>query len=301
MTTKRQWCVVGQGALGSLMAVHLAKQQQRVTLKLRHAGSCDIRFADHTWSFDAVQEIQQPSIIFAAVKAYQVAPLLAEFQAQAVFHKSTLILSYNGMLTNEAELLRPNDWHWVTTHGAYREGNEVIHGGQGQSWLGSLHGQTAKPDFFADLEQALPPLHWQADIRQRRWQKLAINCLINPYTVIHECCNGELAHLVTQQEWQDVAQEITRLAAHHGVELNPDDLLQQAQQVVKQTALNRSSMLQDYLHQRPLEIDYLNGFVAAASTAAGWSAPANERLCEQVQSLSSMKSITSRPKPDNAE
>jgi hypothetical protein len=44
-----------------------------------------------------------------------------------------------------------------------------------------------------------------------------------------------------------------------------------------------------------------HGFVAAASAAAGWSAPANERLCEQVQSLSSIKSITSRPKPDNAE
>lgn len=301
MTTKLPWCVIGQGALGSLMAVHLAKQHQHVTLKLRNTGSCDIRFANRTWSFKAVQQIEQPSVIFAAVKAYQVAPLLAELQSQAVFHKSTLILSYNGMLTNEAELLRPNDWHWVTTHGAYRDGNQVIHGGHGESWLGTMGVDVMKPDFFADFEQALPPLHWQPDIRQRRWQKLAINCLINPYTVIHQCLNGELVRHVSMSDWRSVATEITRLAARHGVELSADDVLTQAQRVVDQTAKNRSSMLQDYLHQRPSEIDYLNGFVAAASAKEGWSAPANERLCEQVQSLSSMKSMTSKPKPDSAE
>lgn len=301
MSTKLPWCVVGQGALGSLMAVRLAQHQQKVTLKLRQSGTTSIAFAGQAWSFDAHATLTEPCRIFAAVKAYQVAPLLNELRQYPSFAQSTLILSYNGMLTDESTLLRPQDWHWVTTHGAYRQAGKVIHGGHGQSWLGSMTGELAQPDFFADLEQALPPLHWQTDIRQRRWQKLAINCLINPYTVIHQCRNGALAERVSRNEWRVLAGEIVRLAAHHGVTLTLENLVQQAQQVVQQTAQNRSSMLQDFLHERPLEIAYLNGFVAAASTAAGWSAPANQELFERVQSLSSIKSTTSKPKPDSAE
>lgn len=301
MTTKLPWCIVGQGALGSLMAVKLAQQQAQVQLKLRQAGNTTIRFNERDWTFTATPEVVVPSVIFAAVKAYQVAPLLAELRQQEAFAASTLILSYNGMLTAETELLRPQDWHWVTTHGAYRDGDRVVHGGHGESWLGSMTGDLPRPAFFDTLAQALPPLHWQADIRQRRWQKLAINCLINPYTVLFQCPNGELTQRIEPQEWRAVAQEIVRLAAHHGVSLVTDELLEQAHKVVRQTAQNRSSMLQDFVHQRPLEIAYLNGFVAAASSAAGWQAPANQRLTEQVQSLSSIKSTTSRPKPDNAE
>lgn len=301
MTSSLPWCVVGQGALGSLMAVQLAQQQQPVQLKLRKNGSATIVFNGQPWRFTSHAELREPSLIFAAVKAYQVAPLIAELSQQSAFADSTLILSYNGMLTNESALLRAQDWHWITTHGAYRDGNEVIHAGRGESWLGSMTGQMSQPDFFVTLAQALPPLHWQADIRQRRWQKLAINCLINPFTVLYQCRNGELAKRIKPSEWHAVADEIVQLAAHNGVTLAAPELMAQAQQVVKQTAQNRSSMLQDFLHQRPLEIDYLNGFVAAASAAAGWSAPANQRLSEQVQSLSSIKSTTSKPKPDNAE
>ncbi|RUO55994.1 ketopantoate reductase family protein [Pseudidiomarina homiensis] len=301
MTSKLPWCVIGQGALGSLMAVHLAQQNEQVQLKLRRTGSTEIRFDGQTFRFQSNVQLLQPSLIFAAVKAYQVVPLIEELRRYEAFAESTLILSYNGMLANEEEWLRPQDWHWVTTHGAYRDGAEVVHGGHGQSWLGTMTGTAEKPEFFTALARALPPLHWQADLRVRRWQKLAINCLINPYTVLHRCRNGELPQHVAPAEWRSVAEEIVRLAAYQGVTLATDDLLTQAQQVVEQTARNRSSMLQDYLHQRPMEIAYLNGFVAAASAAAGWIAPTNQRLSEQVQSLSSMKSTTSKPNPDNAE
>lgn len=301
MSTSLPWCVVGQGALGSLVAVRLAQLHQQVSLKLRHEQGTSIVHEGSSWRFTSAAELQEPSLIFAAVKAYHVAPLLAELQRSPAFAQSQLILSYNGMLTDETQLLRAHDWHWVTTHGAYRDGDQVIHAGRGESWLGSLQRDATPPDFFATLEAALPPLHWQQDIRLKRWQKLAINCLINPYTVVHQCVNGDLVHRVKMEEWQRVADEIVQLAAQRDVVLQSADLLMQAQRVVQQTARNRSSMLQDFLQQRPLEVAYLNGFVATASAAAGLKAPANERLFTQVQSLSSIKSRTSSPKPDSAE
>ncbi|RUO59491.1 ketopantoate reductase family protein [Pseudidiomarina insulisalsae] len=285
MTKQLPWLVVGQGALGSLMAVQLARQNQSVQLKLRQSQRVTIAYEQSSHSFTGTIGINCPSLIFAAVKAYQVAPLLDEFRQQPLFDQSQLILSYNGMLSNEAEQLRPQDWHWVTTHGAYRDGNQVVHGGHGESWLGGMAGQTTPPAFFSQLEQALPPLHFSSDINLRRWYKLAVNCLINPYTVIHQCRNGELPERVAPAEWRQVADEIVQLAAARGRQLDAEDLLAQARRVIAQTAANRSSMLQDYRLQRPLELDYLNGFVVTASAAEGMVAPANQLLCERIKAM----------------
>ncbi|MBY6063386.1 ketopantoate reductase family protein [Pseudidiomarina sediminum] len=285
MTTQPSWLVIGQGALGSLMAVHLAKIGQRVTVKLRsaHPEPLTIMHDNQPWSFPCSATLTQPSTIFAAVKAYHVRPLLDELQQAPAFAASTLILSYNGMLEDEASLLRPSDCHWVTTHGAYHDGLEVIHGGHGESWLG---GCDQPPAAFETLAQALPPLHWHAEIHQRRWQKLAVNCLINPFTVLHQCRNGEVLERLDHAVWHAVATEIAALAATQGLQLQADELLANAQRVMQQTAQNRSSMLQDFRLGRRLEIDYLNGFVAQASATAGLDAPANDWVWRRVNALS---------------
>ncbi|MFC0444530.1 ketopantoate reductase family protein [Pseudidiomarina halophila] len=281
------WLVVGQGAIGSLMAVRLAALDVPVQIKLRAGrettGELKIRSGAERFRFATVENLTAPSWIFAAVKAYQVAPLIHELRSSAAFQASTLIVSYNGMLADEASLLRDSDLHWITTHGAYREADAVIHAGHGQSWLGPQQAEHRAPaDMVEQLERALPPLSWINHIAPRRWQKLAVNCLINPFTVIHECRNGDILRHIRADVWQQVADEIAALATQRGVELSPQNLVQQAEQVVKATANNRSSMLQDYLQQRPTEIDYLNGFIASASAEAGLSAPANQQLWQQV-------------------
>lgn len=286
------WLIVGQGAIGSLMAVRLAALDVPVQVKLRPGqgtqGELLIRSGAERFRLATVENLTAPSWIFAAVKAYQVAPLIHELRSFAGFQASTLIVSYNGMLTDEASLLRDSDLHWITTHGAYREADAVIHAGHGQSWLGPQQAEQPAPAGMVEqLGRALPPLSWTRDIGPRRWQKLAVNCLINPFTVIHKCKNGDISRYISADLWQQVADEITALAAQRGVELSPESLIQQAQQVVKATANNRSSMLQDYLQQRPTEIDYLNGFVASASVEAGLSAPANQKLWQQVLDLTS--------------
>lgn len=285
-----RWLVVGQGAIGSLMAVRLAALDVPVQIKLRprHGtkGELMIRSGSERFRLATVENLTEPSWIFAAVKAYQVGPLIHELRSSAAFSASTLIVSYNGMLPDEADLLRDSDLHWITTHGAYREADAVIHAGHGQSWIGPQHTEHQAPaGMVKQLNRALPPLSWTRDIAPRRWQKLAVNCLINPFTVIHECKNGDILRHIRADVWQQVADEITTLAAHRGVELSRETLLQQAEQVVKATANNRSSMLQDYVQQRPTEIDYLNGFIASASAEAGLSAPANQQLWQQVLAL----------------
>ncbi|RUO61471.1 ketopantoate reductase family protein [Pseudidiomarina marina] len=288
------WLVVGTGAVGSLMAVNLRRIGEHVSIKPRVTATpntIEIIHAAHNLEFGVQQfPIEQPTQIFAAIKAYDVAHFLDELQQAPLPEGSSVILSYNGMLENENSIMPASALHWVTTHGAYKNGKEVVHAGLGESWLGWArveHASSSRPaELFSVLNNALPLLNWSPAINQRRWYKLAINCLINPFTVIHNCRNGELIqHNIADQQHQ-VAEEICWLAEHQGIQLNADNLVESAKRVIKNTANNYSSMLMDVRQQRRTEIDYLNGFIARQSTAAGTEAPANEALWRRVLELS---------------
>ena len=68
-------------------------------------------------------------------------------------------------------------------------------------------------------------------------------------------------------------------------ELTAASLQKYVEQVVSDTAANKSSMLQDVLTQRHTEIDYLSGYVVRRGRALGIDCPANEELWTQVRSL----------------
>jgi 2-dehydropantoate 2-reductase len=284
------WVIVGQGALGSLLAIKLQQQGQSVSILTRNNGAAEARqLAQQQLQFTTITLQQlalqaQPTTVIAAVKAYQLEALLEQLSALPAHCQ--LLLSYNGMLDNEAQLLPANCLHWVTTHGAYRDGEQVRHAGLGQSWLGWHQADYGAPPqaLLTELGAALPPLQWKADIQRQRWHKLAINCLINPFTVLHNCRNGELLNLPISAAMLELASEISVLARQlQQLELAPQQLLAEALAVAEKTANNRSSMLSDVLAGRPTEIAYLNGFVVRQSAKLGLTASANQRLWQQLQ------------------
>jgi 2-dehydropantoate 2-reductase len=79
-----------------------------------------------------------------------------------------------------------------STEGAFRDGDwRVVFAGHGFTWLGDAGHPTA-PIWLEDLHAAGIPHEWSTDILTRLWRKLALNCAINPLTVLHDCRNGEL-------------------------------------------------------------------------------------------------------------
>lgn len=284
------WAIVGQGALGSLLAIKLQQQGQSVAIITRQDTPAEPRWLDQQqYQFAPITPADfsnqaVPTTVIAAVKAYQLEAVLKQLRNLAKPHQ--LILSYNGMLDDESQHLPAHCLHWVTTHGAYLDGQQLVHAGLGQSWLGwQQPSNHAVPQPLVNgLGQALPPLQWQTDIQRQRWQKLAINCLINPFTVMHNCLNGQLLELGLEAKMLQLATEISVLAARlHGLELVPQQLVQQALAVATKTAANRSSMLSDVMAGRPTEIDFLNGFIARQSAQLGFAASANEQLWQQLQ------------------
>lgn len=197
--------------------------------------------------------------LLVACKAYD-----AEAAVAQVAHRLTpaaeLILLQNGLGSQDAVAARVPQTRCIfasSTEGAFREGDwRVVFAGHGYTWLGdSSH--PVPPFWLDDLDAAGIPHAWSVDILTRLWRKLALNCAINPLTVLHDCRNGGLQQ--HQCEVATLCSELAQLLEHCGQPAAAQDLQQEVERVILATAANYSSMYQDVANQRRTEISYLLG------------------------------------------
>ena len=144
-----------------------------------------------------------------------------------------------------------------TLEGAFRDGDwRVVFAGHGFTWLGDA-GHPVAPIWLDDLDAAGIPHEWSTEILTRLWRKLALNCAINPLTVLHDCRNGGL-----QEHHCEVATlcgELIELLERCGQPAAAENLQQEVERVIHATAANYSSMYQDVSNRRRTEISYLLG------------------------------------------
>jgi len=110
-----------------------------------------------------------------------------------------------------------------------------------------------------------------AELLSAQLEKLAINAVINPLTVLFDCKNGELLenfYIVQNMRlilWEvsQVLCALPELAALPGrdARLSPERLYDLVIRVARLTAGNYSSMFQDVRNGKQTEIDYINGYV----------------------------------------
>lgn len=131
------------------------------------------------------------------------------------------------------------------------------------------------------LHNALPDVAWHDNIKPSLWNKLAVNCVINPLTALYDCTNGDLLAYADQIE--QISQEVAQVMAIEGVEIHRESLLSFVYQVIESTSANHSSMLQDIRNQRHTEIDYITGYVLRRGRKFGLMLPVNTRLFEQIK------------------
>jgi 2-dehydropantoate 2-reductase len=118
------------------------------------------------------------------------------------------------------------------------------------------------------------------------WEKLVISAAINPVTAIARVPNGALLERVDL--WlraQRAASEATAVAVALGVKLPFDDSARAVADVLRATAENRSSMLQDIERGRPTEIDEITGAIVRYAVARGVPIVENVLLLDEVHEL----------------
>lgn len=295
------WAIVGQGAIGLLAACQAQLHHWPVALWLRQPQATHIDFQQlnqrhsqhHFLSWPANSAITH---IFIAVKAFDVQSCLTQLQP-SLSPDAHIVLSHNGMGTLDdvhSQLLPQQQlWFVSTTHAAYKPGHgaykpgpqQLIHSGAGHSVIAPLTSTTQQSSalvtgFMAD---ALGPLTEVESIEPYLWQKLAINCLINPLTALHTIHNGELAQPQYQAQLQQLLHEVCLVAQAEGYPLDESSCWQQVQQVIEKTAANRSSMLQDRQAGRPTELNFISGYILKQANKHQLRLPAHAKLYQQCQ------------------
>ncbi|MCY1392508.1 2-dehydropantoate 2-reductase [compost metagenome] len=287
----RTWHILGAGSLGSLWACRLARGGLPVHLILRDeqrlrayqdAGGLTLVENNHSQTFAIPAETPDASApihrLLVACKAYDAEQAVARL-APRLAADAELILLQNGLGSQEAvATLVPHTRCIVasSTEGAFRQADwNVVFAGHGFNWLGDP-GDPAPPQWLGDLQDSAIPHQWTPDILTRLWRKLALNCAINPLTVLHDCRNGGL--LEHHCEVATLCAELGDLLEHCGQPQAALELQPEVERVIQATAANYSSMHQDVSRGRRTEISYLLGYACRVAARHRYPLPHLERL-----------------------
>jgi 2-dehydropantoate 2-reductase len=299
---KPHWHVLGAGAMGCLFAAQLQRGGCKCTLLLKNSGS-RLNNADQSVGITITEQDQESAIdlplsvcadsayishLLITTKAYDAPGAIAAI-SHRLDKESHILILVNGMgLREQLESLYPRlcFYSGTTTEAAYRSGDHsVVHAGSGTTKIGGRAGSTP-PDWFASWSELEIQCLWERDIEGALWQKMAINCAINPLTALYCCNNGEL--LTTDglaDQLRGLCEEIARVSSLAGQADSAVGFYQQVCRVIEGTAANRSSMLQDVLANRPTEVDSILGFLVDTAKNLGTATPISDKLLSEIKQL----------------
>jgi 2-dehydropantoate 2-reductase len=276
------WHVLGAGSLGCLWAARLARAGIPVQLILRNSARLDAyqraggltlveqgqarHYPVPGQTADDSAPIQR---LLLACKAYDAESAIAALKPRLA-PGAELVLLQNGLGSQDAVAAQVANARCIlasSTEGAFRDGAfRVVFAGQGYTWLGDPL-DDHPPAWLADLERSGIPHQWSPDSLSRLWRKLALNCAINPLTVLYDCRNGGLSE--HPAEVATLCAELAQLLQTCGQPAAALDLHADVQQVIQATAANYSSMHQDVAQGRRTEVAYLLGHACATAQRHG--------------------------------
>lgn len=161
----------------------------------------------------------------------------------------------------------------VTTMGAYREPGRVVP---------VSVGETALPPGFevlaARFAEAGFPARIDSDIAAARLAKLLVNLVLNPLTALFRVRTGELLTPPYGLYVDALVGEAWPVLRQSGLKLDQAEAHARVWAVIRSTAGNRTSMLQDVLAGRPTELPAITGAFLALADAAGAAVPTHRAL-----------------------
>ena len=200
---------------------------------------------------------------------------------------------------------RPNIFHAISTHGAYKTSPNVVHhASQGKLSISYIPKITEKPDISVEIPQfidlilqtkALDASYLEyKPFLLAQMEKLVVNSCINPLTALLDCYNGDLLYgtKVVPMMKRVILESIEVFFAEYKaledisearIFLNPDRLLKSVLSVCKLTASNSSSMREDVKHLNKTEIDWINGYIVALGHKHKIATPTNKMLVNMVK------------------
>lgn len=307
--------ILGAGAMGSLWATHLHlafKNNAEHTVQFlssRENPPTKLHFSlnspfllDTPRNFDIQLPILEPSqlnlatpenpnIILICTKSYHAVEACSALQP-FLNEDNYLVLFQNG-LGSQHQIIDALKgipiYAAVSTEGVNRQENgKFIHAGKGLTKIGPLNDKAKER---LKVEKCMTALTHEGlsteeneHIWHALWEKLAINCAINPFTAILDCSNGEIKDSsLFKESWPLLRVELTEMLNSAGVNTSIEALETQVFKVIQNTQSNISSMLQDVRAKRKTEIEDINGFAESYLRKRNLKHKVNRELLKQVK------------------
>ena len=298
--------IVGQGAIGLLCYHRLSqsKNNKKVNKLISLLPSTKTSVTQYSFSemngeaknFPLTladnQTLACAQLIVICVKSYQVADALKAIH-HLIAEDAIIIVTHNGLGTLEeiSYLFKPSQslFALLLTQGAKKVSDyHIEHTGEGESNLGIIWGELTtekRRHLLKFLQQSLQHVNFQEKIKQAQWEKLAINCVINPISARENIENGKINQQTYKETVRDIIKEVVEIGAREGVELAENQLLSLVTKVAERTKNNTSSMRADIINNRRTEIDYINGYIHRLGKKYQLATPMNTSLWLAVKSL----------------
>jgi 2-dehydropantoate 2-reductase len=293
-------CVIGAGAIGSLLAAHLSTvaDVSVLTRRVDHARALNEQglivsgrsdFTARVTAFADARELPDFDLGIIATKATGVTEAAAALAGR--FPEATIMTVQNGL--GAEEVVRAHGgWPLVSAvtfmSGTKHSDTQVEYILDTPTWLGPYEGSSyERVQEIAGLivesglkAEALP------DLRSAQWSKLIFNATVNGVSALtglphdaHFAAEAEpadLGHLV-----HELVDEGKRVAAAAGVELY-DDPWEMNVLATQRGSAHYPSMLEDVEACRPTEVELINGALVREAARHDVGAPLQTALYRLV-------------------
>ena len=295
--------IVGAGAIGSLFGAHLQRAGNEVTLVgrsdhvaaiLRDGLKIEGR-TEGTFRIPAVSTLppgSEADLGLLTVKAYDLSAAARVF-AETVKRPVPIAALQNGLgieETVEAALglagwANPKEWivrgiNYVPA--TFVGPGTIRHAGDGDLLLADV-GQGQHAQRISEVFLAAGISARVTEDREREvWRKVLVNAAIGPVSADHRIPNGRLLLDPYRDQALQLLDEALSVAQAEGVRFTDTDAQRELWHVVRATAENRSSMLQDIERGRRTEIDSISGKILELGEQRGLALPATERIVHRI-------------------
>lgn len=297
--------IIGAGAMGSLYGGKLSQTGNDVVLYDINKAHVDAinskgliieesatgeKITVHPLASSKPEDVSGSDLLIFFVKSTATKAVAEQFVKFA--GSETIALTLQNGLGNE-DILRDYFGAGRTAAGVTSQGatflgpGEIRHAGNGPTHIcmSDKNNNKLKGVILA-LSDSGFEMHIEDNIGDLVWSKLIINVGINAVTALSGLENGKLLEYPDMKSLMaDLVEEAVSVAEKKGVKLSYSNPLQVVYDVSEKTALNRSSMLQDFDRGSMTEIDFINNAIVREGRKLGIPTPCNSSISKLVKSM----------------
>jgi 2-dehydropantoate 2-reductase len=296
-------CIVGCGALGSVIAGHLARlgdvevhaydTSEEHTRAIRERGLQISGAAEFTVKFHATSRPEEiPACDFGIVATKSLHTRAAIAQSAHIFSDSAPVCSVQNGLGNE-EIIAEHVRYVIrgaTTMAAHMRGPG--HAGfefYSNLWIGPFEPSNIDYRRVEELAALLNRSGLQVvplrDARGAQWTKLIFNSAVNPVGALTRLHHGAAERfLPTASLYENLLQEGEAVARALGITLH-GDMRAMIAEGAKAPGKRNVSMLLDVMAGRLTEVDFINGAIADCGEKLDVPVPLNRAVWQLVKGL----------------